>query len=134
MNQFFLLYLSLLLTVLACAKPEREIEPQAAKADTCHMNAVAEVNYYQVEHEGYASFYYLNLLDAEGNWLEDVYPIRWDNQYKEAGKRLLIVYHAGFDGSEEFVYPSACGAGGDGDITLESMKKIAICTIEVGES
>lgn len=120
-----------LLFVWGCSQPEATIEPQP-KVDLCQLTAVAQVEYYQIEHEGYASFFYLSLKNEEGIWLDDVYPIRLEQQYMEVGKKLRIQYFYLADETDQFIFPSACGAGGDDEITLESMKKIVICESKAG--
>lgn len=124
-----LLFVALAMT-FSCQQPEDSIRPildkQVSETKTCHLTASAIVEYREAGHDGSDPFYYLAVLDASGNWKEDVYTDKVQHDKYQVGEKITIVFHYRIDNS--FSYVSACGSSEDP--TMEQMTEVVVCDID----
>ena len=102
---------------------EREI----TEVKTCHLFAEAIVEYREAGHNGSEPFYYLAMLDENGNWKEDVYTDKVQYDKYQVGEKISVTYH--YKLSNGFNYVSACGGEGS-DPTVEMMTEIVACEVD----
>ena len=121
----FLLYFGLSLMVSCTQAPSALVPEQAENVNPCQLQSVALVELKEAGHDGADPFWHLVLLDEEGKRMEDVHPNRLPNSWREVGKKVEIIYY--FSKMGDFEYISACGAGGEGEKTIETMREIVLC-------
>ncbi len=124
-----LLIISSLLFSCQETEPILPVTEIKTEIQTCNLFSLAIVQFRE-GHDGMSAFYYLSLLDDNGNEVGDVYTATLQGKELQVGEEIEITFH--YVPTNNFTYVSACGDDPENQPSLEEMAQVVLCEEDGG--